>query len=224
MHLAPLLHLCHLVSPTLPIGMFAYSQGLESAIQQKWVVDEASAQAWIAGLLQHTLSHLDLAVLVRLYRAWQTTNQTQVEYWNSYLYASRESAELRAEDRHLGQTLARLLTTLELPQASIYYQKDTPVCYATVFSLAAVHWHIPLEETLMGYAWSWLENQTMAAVKLIPLGQSAGQRILLTTQAIIPHCVEHSLSLTDADIGFFAPMLAIGSALHETQYSRLFRS
>ncbi|EIJ42616.1 urease accessory protein UreF [Beggiatoa alba B18LD] len=224
MHLTPLLHLLHLVSPTLPVGMFAYSQGLESATHQQWIQDEASTQTWITGLLQNTLTYLDLAILARLHHAWQNNDLEQIEEWNSYLYASRESAELRAEDKHLGLALARLLKELNIPHAQDFYQQQKATCYATLFSLAAVHWQIPVTETLTGYAWSWLENQTMAAVKLIPLGQTAGQRILLHTQMLIPQCVERSLQLTDAEIGIFSPMLAISSALHETQYSRLFRS
>jgi urease accessory protein len=217
-----LLRLCHLVSPALPVGAYAYSQGLEYAVQAGWVHDEHSTFDWLAGLSRQCLGTLDLPLLYRLHAAWSAHDEAAVERWNAELMASRESAELRAEERHLGLALARVLLELELEEAR-RWQQASPA-FATLFSLAAVRSEIPAAETLTGYLWAWSENQVLAAIKLVPLGQSAGQRLLHRLMQAIPAIVEHALRLPDEAIGVggIAPVFA--SALHECQYSRLFRS
>lgn len=220
---AVLPRLLQLCSPTLPVGAYAYSQGLESAVEQGWVQDEASAGAWILGLLDYTVRRLDLPVFARLYGAWQGGEADAVRRWNARLYASREAAELQREDQQLGAALARLLSDLGLDEAAPW--RNAPrVCFATLFSLAAAHWEIPLPEAATGYAWAWTENQVIAATRLIPLGQTASQRLLVAAGPAIAAAVNDGLTLPDAEIGAAAPGLALASALHETQYSRLFRS
>ena len=81
-----------------------------------------------------------------------------------------------------------------------------------------------IDAALTAYVWSWLENQVLAAIKLVPLGQVAGQRLLLALGARIPRVVAIAMTLDDADLSTFAPGLCLASARHETQYSRLFRS
>ncbi len=218
-----LLHLLQLASPMLPVGAYAYSQGLEYAVSQSWVKDPDSTQAWIAGLLHHSLGYLDVPILARLYRAWQRTDAEGVSYWTRYLYVSRESAELQREDRHLGTALARLLMELGLEQAAPW-RKAPRCCFATPFSLAAVRWHIELEQAAQAYLWAWCENQVAAATKLVPLGQTAAQRILLRLVPDIAATARQGLGLEDDEIGNTAVGLGIASALHETQYTRLFRS
>jgi len=220
---AALPRLLQLCSPTLPVGAYAYSQGLESAVERGWVRDEASAGTWILGLLNHTVRRLDLPVFARLYAAWRESDLEAVRRWNARLYASREAAELQREDRHLGAALARLLSDLGLNEAGPW--RNAPrVCFATLFSLAAVEWEIPLLEAATGYAWTWTESQVAAATRLIPLGQTASQRLLVTAGPVITAAVAGGLTLPDEDIGAAAPGLALAGALHETQYSRLFRS
>lgn len=221
---AALLRLMQLVSPALPVGAYAYSQGLEHAVTMDIVRDEASAAAWILGLLEHPLALVDAPLLVRLHAAWQRCDISGVRYWNRYLLASRESAELLAEDRQLGGALARLLADLGLHDAAVFRDTGGAPAFATMFTLAAARWNIPLSDAVGGYLWSWCENQVAAAIKLVPLGQTAGQRILSRAVDAIPVVVERAIALSDDDIGFVAPAAAIGCALHETQYSRLFRS
>lgn len=205
------------------MGAYAYSQGLESAVERGWVHDEASAGAWILGLLNHTVRRLDLPVFARLYAAWRESDLEAIRRWNARLYASREAAELQREDRHLGAALARLLNDLGLKEAEPW--RNAPrVCFATLFSLAAVKWEIPLPEAATGYAWAWVENQVAAATRLIPLGQTASQRLLIAAGPVIAAAVADGLALPDEAIGAAAPGLALAGALHETQYSRLFRS
>jgi urease accessory protein len=217
------LRLWQLISPTLPIGAFAYSQGLEYAVEEGWISDEEAAAQWIIGLVNHSLSALDIPILSRLYNAWLANDMEKVVYWNNYLQASRESRELLIEDRQIGSALKQLLCDLELEQAKQWPESEQP-SFATMFALAASHWRVSLNETCQGFLWSWSENQVAAAIKLIPLGQTAGQRILSRIVDEIPQAVERGMRLSDDEIGIAAHGLGIASALHETQYTRLFRS
>jgi urease accessory protein len=221
-HIAQL-RLWQLISPALPVGAYAYSGGLEYAVECSWVSDENTAREWITGQLQHNLSTLDIPVLARLYQAWQQDSLENVESWNRFLLASRESFELRSEDQNLGAALAQLLPDLGIAQAT-HWQAPREASFATLFALGAASWQIPLEQIAQGYLWAWAENQIAAAVKLIPLGQTAGQRILMHLAEQIPPAVDHGLQLDDNYIGAISPAVAIASAKHETQYSRLFRS
>jgi urease accessory protein len=219
----PLLRLLQLASPALPIGAFAYSQGLEHAVTAGWVSDEASARAWIGGLLEEALARLEVPVLGRLERAFVAENEAEAERWNDFLLASRGSAELRAEEQRLGSALARLLVTLEVAGAE-RWAGAAAVSHLAMFALAAARWQIPASSAAGGYLFSWAENQVGAACRLVPLGQSAAQRILSFAGAAIPAAVARGLGLADDEIGFSAPGQSIGAALHETQYSRIFRS
>lgn len=218
-----LLRLMQLVSPMLPVGAYSYSQGLEWAVQSGWVHDEASAAEWMQGLMTHNLGQLDVPVLARLHQAWRRHDREAVGYWSALLHASRESAELQNEDRQLGWALARVLNELEIGEAQ-HWLPHPAANFANMFALAAAVWNISLEETCLGYLWAWSENQTSAAMKLIPLGQSAGQRLLSRAIETIPAIVQSSLRVSDDEIGAFIPGLALASARHETQYTRLFRS
>ncbi len=220
---ATLLRLLQLVSPALPVGAYAWSAGLEQAVEQGWVHDEASAGLWILGLLGHVQARVDVPVLVRLHRAWNAGDGTAVNRWNAYLYACRESAELRAEDRHLGNALARLLLDLDV-EAARPWRQASRTCFATPFALAAAHWGIDPVPAAQGYLWAWTENQVAAATRLVPLGQTAGQRLLSSATGLIPQVVATGVALDNESLGASAPGQALASTLHETQYSRLFRS
>lgn len=218
-----MLNLMRLTSPSLPIGAFAYSQGLEFVCDQEWVKDENSAKDWIAGLMCNTQTYLDIPVLVRLYDAWQSNSMDRVEYWSKYILASREARELHEEDHHLGKALSKLLVDLDIQQAKEII--DTPyVTYATAFSLAAYTWKVGKSDCCSGYLWAWCENQVNAVIKLIPLGQTAGQRIISSLISSIPELIEIGMQIENDKIGSTAIGLGIASANHEMQYSRLFRS
>lgn len=218
-----LLRLIQLSSPMLPIGTYAYSQGLEYAVSTGWVVDEVSTTDWILGLLNNSYSNLDVPILARLHECWKNGDNASVQRWNDYLFASRETSELQAEERHLSQALCKLLTELGIARASEWtrYPRGT---FLLPFSLGASYWRIPLEDTISGYLWTWSENQVLAAIKLVPLGQTAGQKILSKVIGEIPGIINSGLLLKDGEIGSSAPGQGVASALHETQYSRLFRS
>jgi urease accessory protein len=217
-----LLRLFHLVSPALPVGAYAYSQGMEYAVQAGWVADEAAALAWLRGLAGRAVGTLDLPVLLRLAQAWQRGEAGAAAAWNERLLAARETQELRAEDQQLGRALLRILAGQGIePAAALLAQ---PQSFANGFALAGVRWGIAPPDLLSGYLWAWTENQVLAAIKLVPLGQSAGQRLLAALIEDMPAVVRAALALPDEDIGASAVSQSIASALHETQYTRLFRS
>lgn len=221
--IAPCLAMLRLASPALPIGAYAYSQGLEYACHLNWVRDEETLRAWLNGLLVHTQGHTDAPLFIRLHAAWTAGDTARATYWGQYLLACRETRELREEDVHLGQALARLLVAWGVHDA-VSLQTAPWAIYAVTFTRAAVHGQIPCAQALSAYLWAWAENQVIAAQKLLPLGQAAAQRVLSAIATTLPSVVNTAFTLTDADIGASAPGLTMASACHEEQYSRLFRS
>jgi len=222
-----LLRLLHLASPALPIGGFHFSQGLEYAVDAGWVRDEAGALEWIGGVAQSTLATLDLPVLGRLRAACDAGDFVALTRWNRLLVASRETAELRAEDRHLGAALLRVLAELDLdtaPLSTAFGHEEGGICHATTYAFACACWRIDGLASVQAYAWAWAENQVLAAVKLVPLGQSAGQRMLHALTARLGALTSRAIDLADSDIGVCSFAQSIASARHETQYTRLFRS
>jgi urease accessory protein len=204
-----LARLLQLASPTLPVGAYSYSQGLEAAVQAGIVHDAASAEAWIADVLELSVARLEVPVL-RL----QIEAPTQAR--NDFFLATRETAELRAETLQMGHSLARLLAELGIDVP--FEQPAFPTSYA-----AAVRaWRLERHQAVVAYLWSWLENQVLAALKAVPLGQTAAQKMLLTLGERLAPIADAQVE--EARWSNFAPGLAFLSARHETQYSRLFRS
>lgn len=218
-----LLRLLQIVSPAMPIGAFAYSQGLEQAVADGWVTDESQAAAWLLGLLESSFATLDLPVLARLTSAWNAADLAGVGRWSAWLLASRPTQEARAEDRQLGAALARALAAVGIEGAAGWVIRPD-VTHAAMFALATARYTIPVAGALAGYAFSWAEAITSAAVRLVPLGQNAGQRLLVAAGDAIERTVPLALALADEDLGAATPGQALASARHETVYSRLFRS
>lgn len=217
------LRLYQLISPSLPIGSFTYSQGLEWAIEAQWITDTPSLKHWLSSVLDHSIVTLELPILVRLLNAFHDADEASVVRWTQWLIACRETSELRKEEQQRGAALARLLPNLgvSIPEnLAVYVAK----CQLTGFALAAYQWGIEAQKLCYGYCWGWLENIVLAGVKLIPLGQTDGQKIMFELAQKIPVSVEKSLTLKDFDIHSSTPALAIASSRHETQYTRLFRS
>lgn len=221
-----LLGLMQLISPALPIGAFAWSQGLESAFELGWVNNEQELGQWLEGVLDDGLTRCELPVLARLQNCWANKDSEGLAYWNDWLHACRETAELSDEGARLGQALMRLLTSLEIqPQleqgdAELPEEPD----YVTVFAWVAYQRLVPVRESLLGFAWGWLENQLAVACKALPLGHTAAQRLNEQLRPKLVTAIDTALALTDQQLGPILPGLALASAQHETQYSRLFRS
>jgi len=217
-----LLQLLRLASPALPIGAFTGSDALEYAVSADWVRDEAGALDWIGGRLRRSLPALEVPLLQRFQAAWHRDDASKLTHWSAYLRASREASEIWEQENAVGRALARLLCSLGC-RAARQWTNRPDTSYPCSFSLAAHHWGIPPETAATGYVYAWCENQVAAAVKLVPLGQTAGQRLLGALIRDIPACVRKGFDRDDADIGSSEPGLAIASARHETQYARLFR-
>jgi urease accessory protein len=219
----PLLRLLQLASPALPVGAFNFSQGLEYAVEKGWVGNGPQAAEWILGVASHGIASLDLPLLLRLHAAWQAQDAQCARQLSRELIASRETQELRAEERHMGQALAKILVQFGIAEAQDW-QRNQDSSYAAMFALAAQDARATARDTCVAYLWAWAENQVIGAVKLIPLGQTAGQRALETIRLRIPELVAAAENLADEDIGSATPLAVMSSAWHETQYTRLFRS
>lgn len=226
-----LARLLQLASPALPVGAYTYSQGLEWAVESGVIRDEASAGRWIADLLQHGIGCYEAPLVFALMTAWTATDdhtdQLAIRNLNAEFLASRESAELRAETVQMGFSLRRLLRDLRdesLVEVAALVETLPEVAFPTVWSGIAARWQIEPQAALTAYLWSWAENQVMAALKAVPLGQAAGQRLLAELGSQIPSVAVDAQKLPKTAWSNFTPAFAIACARHETQYSRLFRS
>ncbi len=214
-----MLALLHLASPALPVGGFAYSQGLESAIDEGRVHDAASAQCWIDDLLTLVIARFEAPVWLRVHAAALAGDEAAVNRWNRELLATRETAELRAESLQMGLSLLRVFPALQLGVPPL-----TAPTYTAAFAIACARLGIARDEGLTAYLWAWTENQVLVAVKTLPLGQQAGQSMLFQLHVTVQRAVEIADGLADDALGTAAVGFALQSARHETQYSRLFRS
>jgi urease accessory protein len=218
--------LLHLASPALPLGGFSYSQGLEAAVDTRIIHDATTARRWIEEGLRHVLAVNELPMLAYFLRHWEMKNFSELQRWNAVFLASRETSELRRETEQMGWSLSRLANGLvwsdQIRRTQLTMLK--PIGLPAAFAFAAVGLGIDHESALAAYAFTWVESQVAAAVKAVPLGQMAGQKILFAMHAFIPEIVSRALAMTPDEIRTFAPHLGILSARHENQYSRLFRS
>jgi urease accessory protein len=217
--------LLQLASPMLPVGAYSYSGGLESAIEAGVVHDADTARGWIADVLDLYLARFELPILLRLHTAW-TRGGDGADAWNAAFRAGRDSSEGRAETLQMGSSLVLLLRDLgQFPAAGLErLQAMAPVTFPLAYAFATASWDIPAAAALQAYAWSWVENQVGVAMKAVPIGQAAAQRILAVTAAEIPAIVAAVADLPDEKISNFAPGMTLAACRHETQYSRLFRS
>jgi urease accessory protein len=218
--------LLQLASPMLPVGAYSYSQGLEWAIECGDVHHQASAKTWIADALHLYQGRYELPILYRMYQAWQADDMASISDWDEKFQAGRDTAEALAESRQMGYSLRRLLNDVGSLPADFMAKMnalETPA-FPTVYAGIAHQWAIPVQDMLHAYAWSWLENQVSAAMKTVPLGQVAGQKILLEIGECLPDFVAQAMRLEEVAMSNFVPGLSLAGCRHETQYSRLFRS
>ncbi|HZY19992.1 MAG TPA: urease accessory UreF family protein [Ramlibacter sp.] len=215
---AALLRLIWLASPALPVGGFSYSEGLEAAVEAGLVVDEATAAAWLDEQLHLALAGSDLAVVASAVLAWRAGDAPRVAELDAWVRRTRETSELRLQAEQMGRSLGDWERSLGGQAAA------APHTYPVAFAHAAASIEAPARDVALAFAFGWAENMAQAAIKAVPLGQGAGQRILQRLAAAIPAAVDRATALGDDDRQAFAPMLAILSSQHEIQYSRLFRS
>jgi urease accessory protein len=219
------MQLMWLASPALPIGGFSYSECLESAVDKGVAATESGAQAWLLDQLHLSLARADLAVVAQAIPAWQAADDPRIAALNAWVLQTRETSELRQQTEQMGRSLLEWLrnhTTAQPEQIAVLAALQPT--YPMAFALAASSTGAPLRDCMLAYAFGWAENMVQAAIKSVPLGQSAGQRILSALTAEIPATIDHAMALEDGQRQAFSPMLAILSSQHEVQYSRLFRS
>jgi urease accessory protein len=233
-----LLQLIWLASPALPVGGFSYSEGLEAAVDKGLVSSEAQAAYWLSDQLHISLARGDLAAIAKAIPAWRRGDIGRVIELNEWILQTRETHEFRLQTDQMGRSLAQWHQALNGQSAAALAQfaqrspatncEDAdsrhPTTYPVAFALAASSTLASTRDCCLAFAFGWGENMVSAAVKSVPLGQSAGQRILARLADEIPRAVDFAVQLQDSQRQAFSPMLAILSAQHETQYSRLFRS
>ncbi|MBD2089032.1 urease accessory protein UreF [Microcoleus sp. FACHB-1515] len=218
-----LLQLLQLTSPALPVGAFSYSEGLETLVQLGTIANAASLQHWLIQELSYGQIRLEAAVMLRVYEA-SLVDSAHLSQWNHWLSAVRDSEELREQSWQMGRSLARLLIDLSPCVQPLIAACGEPCNYAAAFGIAAANWRIDRHTATLGYLHSWAANLVSAAVRLIPLGQTAGQRSMLELHPQIHQTAERILNLSDAELTACGWGLSIASMNHETLYSRLFRS
>lgn len=216
-----LLRLLQLSSVSLPVGGYAFSQGMEYAIDKGWVTKPAQVADWTQLQLLQSLARVDLPVLRLAMAAWAQRDEARIVELNDLILACRETKELRLNDTAMGEALARLLRSLEIETPFVRLED---ISFVVLFAMAATHWQVEFDSAALGFSWSWLENQIAAATKLVPLGQTQAQLLLGELQPTLSEAIALSKSIDEDDIGAGLPAVAIASCLHETQYSRLFRS
>ncbi|OUC14640.1 MAG: urease accessory protein UreF [Alkalinema sp. CACIAM 70d] len=236
MQTSGLLRLMQLVSPSLPVGAYSYSEGLETLVQRGTIANVEQLQHWLTQELTYGAVRLEAAVMLRSYQASQAGDRVAIEYWNQWLTAARDTEELRSQSLQMGRSLLRLFqdvqenlnstqaTDLETVLTTLDALKSQGCHFAIAFGLVASMWEVEETSTLLGYLHSWASNLVSAAIKLVPLGQTEGQRLLLALNPTIEQAAQTIVQLADGDLVSCGWGLSLASMHHETLYSRLFRS
>jgi urease accessory protein len=219
-----LLQLLQLVSPALPVGAYSYSEGLEALIDRQTIADRESLQAWLRSELQYGSIRLETAVMLRTYWAIASEDLAAVGRWNDWQSAARETEELREQSWQMGRSLLKLLVELQPQLKPVAQAIASPCNYSVAFGIAAAFWQVEASAAVTGYLQSWTSNLISAGIRLIPLGQTAGQKTLLALHDTILETTQQILSLQDEDLSSCSWGLALASMAHQDQYTRLFRS
>jgi urease accessory protein len=218
-----LLQLC---SANLPVGGFSFSQGLEYAVEMGWVNNPTSTKEWVNFNLHQSIAHTDLVLLNRLHKALLEDDFAGFHTWNQHALACRESNELYLADVAMGKALMRLLKDIQGIDSHHYMEliREKHISFVSAFALSAYLFGLELSEMQSGFCWAYIDNQVAAATKLVPLGQTQGQNLLFELSEQVEEAIEQANQIDDENIGASLPRLAMASAWHETQYTRLFRS
>lgn len=219
-----LLSLLQLASPALPVGAYSYSEGLETLVETGTICDRQSLKQWLTAELKYGAIRLETAIVLRSYKSVITGDRQALYDWNAWLSAARETEELRNSSWQMGRSLSQLSIKLQPQIKPSIDAVGRPCNYAIAFGIVAAFWEIQLQAALLGYLQSWLTNLITAGIKLIPLGQTTGQQLLLEFQPLLIQTVNTVLELEDDELSCCSLGLSLASMAHETQYTRLFRS
>ena len=221
-----MLNLLRLSSQSLPTGAFSYSQGMEWLVDTKRIDDESSVFEWVASILHGPYVNYELPILRELYEAWRVGDHETLNILNLDYLNSRETFEIQKETLQMGYALREVIHEMNIASddATACLTQIDQLTFVTGFSFCSYKIGLTIEEMLSSHVWSFIENQILVAIKAVPLGQSAGQRLL---NQLIPSgnsAISKSMEISSDNWANFSPLQAISSAKHETQYSRLFRS
>lgn len=217
----PSVRLLQLASQSLPTGSYAYSGGLEAIVALEWIKDANGYASFLETLLEAQVGSLEIPYAVRIFDAWANGDFARVQQFSARLRASRESRELLEQDGQMGRALARVLRELYPADCALDW---VPLTYAEAMAKAAVLFQLGREELALVLAYSWVEQHVMALARLLLLGPIANQKLMHRVMERVGWTVEQGLEKRDDDIGATSPLLGIASALHEEQYTRIFRS
>jgi urease accessory protein len=214
------------LSPAYPVGAYAYSHGLEWATEAGAIMDEASLLAWLADVLEHGAGRNDALLLAAAHRAVTAADNAALVEVNDLALALAPSQELRLETRQQGRSFLDTTTIawgvpLLLDLAGYL---DDEVAYPVAVGLAAGAHGLPLPPTLEAFLLVFMQNLISAALRLAPIGQTGGTRVLAGLAPAIAALAQNVPHRTLDDIGSATFRADLGSFLHETQYTRLFRS
>ncbi len=232
------LSILQLTSPALPVGAYSYSEGLETLVEQGALTNQQNLKDWLYSQLRYGAIRVEAAVMLRAYKSAKMGDLQPLAHWNKWLSAARETEELRTSSWQMGRSLIQLLGKLQPEIMPTLNSVGNPCNYAIAFGIAAAHWQVDVKAALLGYLhWqvdvkaallgylhSWASNLITAGVKLIPLGQTAGQELLLDLQELLSVAAVEILALEDDELSCCTWGLSLASMQHETQYTRLFRS
>ncbi|NJL82384.1 MAG: urease accessory protein UreF [Chloroflexaceae bacterium] len=221
---ATFLALLQLASPGLPVGAYSYSEGLETLVESKAIANLDDLQHWLQQELGYGAIRLEAAVMVRARDCYERQDWAGLHRWNHWLGAARETAELRQQSQQMGQSLLKLLLHLQPQLQSLTKCFPNPCHHAIAFGLGTANWDIEHRASVLAYLHSWAANLIIAGVKLIPLGQTSGQQLLLQLHPYLSRCCQEILTLGDDGLQSCSWGLGLASMAHETQYTRLFRS
>lgn len=221
-----LLRLLQLASPSLPIGAYSYSQGLEAAIENGTIGNESDARAWLIDSLHRIVARFEAPVLWRLLKAFSVRDGYSVSLWTERFIAARDTAEFRAETIQMGFSLSKLAIDLKIGDEDLcrLLRSQAEIPLPTAMAYAAVALDVPHDAALLGMLFSWVENQMLVCVKSVPLGQVAGQRLLLSLLPELEVAAGVARELPDDELSNWSPGMSLLSMEHEMQYSRLYRS
>lgn len=226
-----ILALLQLTSPSLPLGAYSYSEGLESLITQGAISSAESLALWLKRELNYGAIRLEAAIMLRAYLSVTAGDVQTLDDWNSWSSAAKESSELRYQSWQMGTSLLRLLIDLQpqtdghLPTIKQLAQILGRQCnYSVAFGIGAAYWKLNSESALLGYLQSWTANLISVGVRLIPLGQTSGQQLLFQLNQDIIKAATIIISLSDNDLYSCSFGLGLASMTHQYQHVRLFRS
>lgn len=224
-----LLRLITWLSPSFPVGAFSYSHGIEYAVEAELVTDAESLAGWVGAVLARGAGKLDGAFFRLAHEAMRTGEDTALYDAVIRADAMRGTSEMARESAAQGtaflETLRRVWPNARLDAlARFATDEKRPVAYAVAVGAAAAVHDIPMRPALAAFLHAAAANLVSAGVRLVPLGQTDGQRVLAALEPVILEAVEATLSRPFDDIGIASPVIDWASMQHETQYTRLFRS